>query len=121
MALKNAERKTKQALKDVATIGTITKARKTQWFEKFFWFISTENYLVIGGREAQQNEILVKRYMKTHDFYVHADLHGASSVLVKNPSGGPPPPKTLNEAGVMAMSYRHVVDKNYVYTVLIIS
>ena len=46
MALRNAERKTKQALKDVQTIGTITKARKTQWFEKFFWFISTENYLV---------------------------------------------------------------------------
>ena len=62
---------------------------------------------VIGGREAQQNEILVKRYMKAHDFYVHADLHGASSVVVKNPSGGPPPPKTLNEAGVMAMSYRY--------------
>lgn len=61
--------------------------------------------MVIGGRDAQQNEILVKRYMKANDFYVHADLHGASSVVVKNPSGGPPPPKTLNEAGVMAISY----------------
>ena len=87
MALKNAEKKTKQALKDVATIGTITKARKTHWFEKFFWFISSEKYLVIGGRDAQQNEMLVKKYLKTHDFYVHADLHGASSVVVKNPTG----------------------------------
>lgn len=54
------------------------------------------------------------------DIYVHADLHGATSVIVKNqsgneggigtdiigpPTGGPVPPKTLNEAGVMAVCY----------------
>ncbi|XP_055332815.1 ribosome quality control complex subunit NEMF-like [Paramacrobiotus metropolitanus] len=105
IALKNAEKRTRQALKEVATIGTITKARKTYWFEKFFWFITSDNYLVIGGRDAQQNEILVKRYLKTNDFYVHADLHGASSVVVKNPLNTPPPPKALEEAGVMAISY----------------
>ena len=26
--------------------------RKVFWFEKFIWFISSENYLVIGGRNA---------------------------------------------------------------------
>ena len=39
------------------------------------------------------------------DVYVHADLHGASSVIIKNPSGGPVPPKTLHEGGVMAVCY----------------
>ena len=33
-------------------------------FEKFFWFISSENYLVLGGRDQQQNELLVKKYLK---------------------------------------------------------
>ena len=33
-------------------------------FEKFYWFISSENYLVIGGRDQQQNELIVKRYLK---------------------------------------------------------
>ena len=28
--------------------------RKPFWFEKFFWFISSENYLVLSGRDAQQ-------------------------------------------------------------------
>eukprot|EP00069_Balaena_mysticetus_P009018 bmy_06163T0 len=32
-------------------------------FEKFLWFISSENYLIIGGRDQQQNEIIVKRYL----------------------------------------------------------
>uniref|UniRef100_F6HE04 NFACT RNA-binding domain-containing protein n=1 Tax=Vitis vinifera TaxID=29760 RepID=F6HE04_VITVI len=48
------------------------------WFEKFNWFISSENYLVISGRDAQQNEMIVKRYMSKGDLYIHADLHGAS-------------------------------------------
>ncbi|KAK3700284.1 hypothetical protein RRG08_033561 [Elysia crispata] len=102
-AFKSAEKKTKQTLKDVATAASINKTRKTYWFEKFLWFISSENYLVIGGRDQQQNELVVKRYMRPGDLYVHADLHGASSCIVKNPGGEPVPPKTLNEAGTMAI------------------
>lgn len=104
-ALKSAERKTQQTLKDVRTISTISKARKVYWFEKFYWFISSENFLVIGGRDAQQNELIVKRYMRPTDIYVHAEIQGASSVIVRNPSGGDVPPKTLIEAGTMAISY----------------
>ncbi|XP_022913769.2 ribosome quality control complex subunit NEMF homolog [Onthophagus taurus] len=104
-AFKSAEKKTKQTLKEMHTITNIIKARKVYWFEKFFWFISSENYLVIAGRDQQQNELIVKRYMKPNDIYVHADIHGASSIVIKNPSGQPVPPKTLNEAGVMAICY----------------
>ncbi|XP_071079995.1 ribosome quality control complex subunit NEMF-like [Haliotis cracherodii] len=102
-AFKSAEKKTKQTLKEVATIASINKTRKTYWFEKFLWFISSENYLVIGGRDQQQNELIVKRYLRPGDLYVHADLHGASSCIIKNPTGLPVPPKTLNEAGTMAI------------------
>ncbi|XP_002735180.1 ribosome quality control complex subunit NEMF-like [Saccoglossus kowalevskii] len=104
-ALKSAEIKTKQTLKDVATVTSINKARKTYWFEKFIWFISSENYLIIGGRDQQQNEIVVRKYLNKGDIYVHADLHGASSVIIKNPTGADIPPKTLNEAGSMAICY----------------
>lgn len=69
-ALKSAERKTQQTLKDVKTISSISKARKVFWFEKFYWFISSENFLVIGGRDQQQNELIVKRYMRATDVYV---------------------------------------------------
>ncbi|RNA10237.1 nuclear export mediator factor NEMF [Brachionus plicatilis] len=104
-ALKSAEKKTFELLKQASKIKTIGKSRKQYWFEKFFWFISSENYLVIGGRDQQQNEIVVKRYLKSGDLYVHADVQGASSVIIKNPSGNPVPPKTLNEAGCMAVCY----------------
>uniref|UniRef100_A0A5F9CDN5 Ribosome quality control complex subunit NEMF n=1 Tax=Oryctolagus cuniculus TaxID=9986 RepID=A0A5F9CDN5_RABIT len=104
-AFKSAEKKTKQTLKEVQTVTSIQKARKVYWFEKFLWFISSENYLIIGGRDQQQNEIIVKRYLTTGDIYVHADLHGATSCVIKNPTGEPIPPRTLTEAGTMALCY----------------
>ena len=42
----------------------VVNIRKQYWFEKFYWFISSENYLVISGRDMQQNEMIVKKYMK---------------------------------------------------------
>uniref|UniRef100_A0A452IRW1 Ribosome quality control complex subunit NEMF n=1 Tax=Gopherus agassizii TaxID=38772 RepID=A0A452IRW1_9SAUR len=104
-AFKSAEKKTKQTLKEVQTVTTIQKARKVYWFEKFLWFISSENYLIIAGRDQQQNEMIVKRYLKSGDVYVHADLHGATSCVIKNPTGEPIPPRTLTEAGTMALCY----------------
>ncbi|XP_067470744.1 ribosome quality control complex subunit NEMF-like isoform X2 [Thunnus thynnus] len=104
-AMKSAEKKTQQTLKEVQTVMTIQKARKVYWFEKFLWFISSENYLVIAGRDQQQNEMIVKRYLRAGDIYVHADLHGATSCVIKNPSGDPIPPRTLTEAGTMAVCY----------------
>lgn len=36
--------------------------------------------------------------------YVHAELHGAASVIIKNPNEGQPiPPSTLFQAGVMSV------------------
>ena len=81
--------------------------RKANWFEKYIHFISSENYLVLGGKDAQQNEILYKRHLKKGDKYVHADLHGAASVIVKNRPGmseSPIPPSTLSQAGTLAVA-----------------
>lgn len=113
-AFKSAEKKTKQTLKEVQTVTTIQKARKVYWFEKFLWFISSENYLVIAGRDQQQNELIVKRYLKPGDIYVHADLHGATSCVIKNPTGEPIPPRTLTEAGTMALCYSAAWDARVV-------
>jgi len=51
----------------------------------------------------QQNEMLVKRYLRKGDVYVHGDIHGAATIVVKNPSGEPISPITLAQAGAMAV------------------
>ncbi|CAG9466235.1 unnamed protein product [Pedinophyceae sp. YPF-701] len=99
-ALEVAEKKAREQLSQVREKATIKTARKPFWFEKFSWFITSENFLVLSGRDAQQNELLVKRYMGPGDVYVHAELHGASSTIVKNPDPSQPiPPLTLAQAG----------------------
>ena len=57
--------------------------RKVLWFEKFHWFVTSDNYLVIAGRDAHQNELLVKRYLRPGDAYLHADVHGAASCILR--------------------------------------
>uniref|UniRef100_A0A1I7V9U2 Nuclear export mediator factor NEMF n=1 Tax=Loa loa TaxID=7209 RepID=A0A1I7V9U2_LOALO len=105
-ALKSTKVKIKETLNVVHSKAEVMKKRRVMWFEKFFWFVSSENYLVIGGRDAQQNELLVKRYLRPGDIYMHADTRGASSIIIRNKlGGGDMPPRTLNEAATMAVSY----------------
>ncbi|KAL8653420.1 MAG: hypothetical protein Q9226_003854 [Calogaya cf. arnoldii] len=108
-ALKSTERKVnadlKKGLKQEKQI--LRPVRKQLWFEKFLFFISSEGYLVLAGKDSQQNEILYRRYLKKGDLYVHADLQGAASVVVKNKpgrSGDPIPPSTLSQAGSFAVT-----------------
>ncbi len=85
------------------------KTGRTYWFEKFRWFISTEGNIVLAGRDAKSNEQLVKKYLKEGDRYVHADIHGAPSCVVKsmniNDKKIPISEKTLEEACKFAASY----------------
>jgi hypothetical protein len=104
-------------LKETKITATINKIRKPFWFEKFLWFISTDGHLVIAGRDMQQNEMLVKRYLLKDDAYVHADLHGAASVIVKNKpnaNGQTIPPSTLYQAGIMSVCQSKAWDSKIV-------
>ncbi len=68
--------------------GASTARRKVHWFERYRWFISSEGVVVVAGRDAPSNDLLVKRHLKEGDLYVHADIHGAASVVVKHPEAG---------------------------------
>jgi len=77
--------------------------RKREWYERFHWCYSSENFLILGGRDRRSNEVLVKKYMEPQDLYVHADIQGAPSVVIKN--GQSAPDKTIAEAAQCAATY----------------
>jgi predicted ribosome quality control (RQC) complex YloA/Tae2 family protein len=112
-AMKSAEAKVRaDSHKEKKREQNLIAKRKPFWFEKFNWFTSSDSYLVISGRDMHQNEYLVKRLLKTGDAYVHADLTGASSVIVKNhrKSGADQksptiPHRTLVEAGAFSLCF----------------
>jgi len=63
------------------------RSRKRFWFESFRWFLSTNGTLVVGGKDAPTNDRVVKKYLRDGDRYVHADVHGAPSVVVRRRDG----------------------------------
>lgn len=81
------------------------------WYERFRWFHTSTGYLVIGGRNADQNEELVKKYMGNHDRFFHTQAHGGPVTLLKaaGPSESADPvdfsEETLREAARFAVSY----------------
>ncbi len=76
----------------------VKKARRREWFETYHWFVSSEGFLVIAGRDAKSNEKIVKRHLKDHDIYVHAEVYGAPSTVIKVEGEKMPGESTLREA-----------------------
>jgi predicted ribosome quality control (RQC) complex YloA/Tae2 family protein len=72
---------------------------KKLWYHRFRWFITSDGVVVIGGRDASQNEELVKKYLTGGDLFVHADVHGASVVIVKGKTD------KMDEVAQFAASY----------------
>mmetsp|Transcript_30320 Transcript_30320/g.39096 ORF Transcript_30320/g.39096 Transcript_30320/m.39096 type:complete len:364 (+) Transcript_30320:3-1094(+) len=64
-----AEKQSQEALTKHYQKRQLKAVRKIYWFEKFNWFITSENYLVLAGRDAQQNDTIVKRYLRAGDAY----------------------------------------------------
>jgi predicted ribosome quality control (RQC) complex YloA/Tae2 family protein len=79
--------------------------RKKEWFEKFRWFISSDDYLVIGGRDATSNEIIVKKHADKTDLVFHAELPGSPFVIIKNPENKDVPERTIKEAAEFCASF----------------
>ncbi|MBP1987563.1 ribosome rescue protein RqcH [Halolamina salifodinae] len=84
------------------------------WYEEFRWFRTSDGYLVIGGRNADQNEDLVKKYLDKHDRFFHTQAHGGPVTILKASAPSEPsspvdwPDSSLEEAAQFAVAYSSV-------------
>jgi predicted ribosome quality control (RQC) complex YloA/Tae2 family protein len=62
--------------------------RKKEWYEKFRWFLSSEGFLVVGGRDATSNEIVVKKHTDANDLVFHTDMAGSPFFVIKSEGKG---------------------------------
>jgi len=85
------------------------------WYEDFRWFHTSDGFLVIGGRDAEDNEALVKKYLDRGDRFFHAQAHGGPATILK--ATGPSesydgdveiPESSKREAAQFAVSYSSV-------------
>lgn len=80
------------------------RVESKEWFEKFRWFLSSEDFLVVAGKDAVSNEVLIKKYTNPYDVVFHADIVGSPFVVVKT-EGKEPGPQTLKEASEFAAAF----------------
>lgn len=98
--IKNAKEKKEDSEKKEPT----QKKTSLEWYEKFHWFFSSDNFLIIGGRDAKNNELAVKKYMQPEDIYFHAEIHGAPHCIVKT-NGKEVPGGILKEVAEFAATF----------------
>ena len=83
-----------------------------KWYEKLRWFVSSDDILVVGGRDANSNESVVKKYLEPNDIYLHADIHGATSTAIKL-NGNKLNDNLLKESGEFAASFSSAWSKGF--------
>ena len=82
------EKAEKRAAKDAAAGRLRSRQRsKRFWFEKHRWAMLSGGHLLIGGKDAKGNDVVVRKHLSSNDLYFHADLHGAPSCSLKLKDG----------------------------------
>lgn len=90
--------------KDETKARKATPAESRRWYEKFRWFVSSEGFLCVGGRDATSNEIVVRKHTRPDDILFHAELEGSPFFSVQC-EGKAPGEQTLQEAAIATASF----------------
>ena len=62
----------------------VTEIRKKNWYERYRWFNTSDDYLVVGGRDAASNSAVVRKHLVKNDKIFHADIFGSPFFIIKN-------------------------------------
>ncbi len=91
-----------------------SKVRSKKWFEKFRWFVSSDGFMVIGGRDATTNEIVIKKHTEPHDVVFHTQMQGSPFFVIKT-EGKKVPQQTLQEAADATASFSRAWKLGYTH------
>jgi len=91
--------------------------KTSQWYYKYHWWITKNNFLVVGGKSADDNERLVKNYLTDNDYYFHSDDFGSGSFILFCKDNSQPDSIDLDETaeGVLALSKNWGLSGNVYY------
>jgi len=73
----------------------VTEIRKKNWFERYRWFMTTDGFLTIGGRDAASNSAVIRKHLDKNDKVFHGDIFGSPFFILKDAENVPD--TTMNE------------------------
>jgi hypothetical protein len=83
-----------------------------KWFERYYWFFSSNNILAIAGKNVRNNETILKRYTRPQDLVLHADFPSPFAVI-RNDSKAVLPAETIYEAAVFVSCYSEAWERKW--------
>jgi predicted ribosome quality control (RQC) complex YloA/Tae2 family protein len=82
-----------------------------EWYEKFRWYISSDGFLVVAGKDTVSNEVLIKKHTVQEDVIFHAEITGSPFVVIKA-EGREISEQALREAAEFAASFSRAWREN---------
>ena len=72
---------------DVAKDSVVfTIQKKREWYERYRWFLTSDGFLSIGGRDASSNSSVIRKHLEKDDKVFHAEIVGSPFFILKNSS-----------------------------------
>ncbi|TLX77831.1 MAG: fibronectin-binding domain-containing protein [Thaumarchaeota archaeon] len=91
--IESEKRKTEKILEgfrkqaDVAKNSVVfTIQKKREWYERYRWFLTSDGFLSIGGRDASSNSSVIRKHLEKDDKVFHAEIVGSPFFILKNSS-----------------------------------
>jgi len=81
---------------------TLVVKKSRDWYEKFKWFFTTNDFLAITGKDATTNELLIRKHLEQEDLVFHADIPGSHFTVLK--TGQSASQQDIEEASAFTVS-----------------
>lgn len=118
LALKETLRKKEELILEKKRQEEILKKEKKEkyWYEKFRYCfikdINNEKFLIVGGKDATSNEILIKKHTEKKDLILHTDVHGSPFFVIKS-NNRKISEKVINDSAKICASYSRAWKENF--------
>ncbi|MEJ2250805.1 MAG: ribosome rescue protein RqcH [Candidatus Lokiarchaeota archaeon] len=94
-------------------IDILVKTPQKMWYEKYHWFFTSDEFLVIGGRDASSNEAIYRKYLQKRDLIFHTTFPGSPLTILKNPDEKEIPKSSIEETAIFVASYSQAWKENW--------
>lgn len=85
---------------------------KKEWYDKFRWTKTTGDFLLVIGKDASTNEILIKKHLEPNDLVFHTEAPGSPFGILKG-AKDKADKKDLEEAGEFISCFSKQWTKGY--------
>ena len=81
----------------------VSEIRKKNWYERYRWFMTTDGFLTIGGRDAASNSAVIRKHLDKNDRIFHGDIFGSPFFILKDAVNAPD--TTMNEIAAATVCF----------------